>query len=67
MTIWSDCWTGTGGIASAEDAKAKAKATAISLIISHSSLDDPSRISPSLRPLVVVVHRKGGKPTLMAH
>jgi hypothetical protein len=33
-----------GGIASAEDATAKAKATAINLIIQVSSLDEPSRI-----------------------
>jgi hypothetical protein len=42
MTISSDCWMGTGGIASAEHAKPRAKATAINLIIT-SSLDEASR------------------------
>jgi hypothetical protein len=44
MTTWSDCWAGTGGIASAEEAMAKAKATASNLIIRVSSLDEPRRI-----------------------
>jgi hypothetical protein len=34
MTISSDCWTGTGGMACAKDVKARAKAIAINLLIS---------------------------------
>lgn len=33
MTNWSDDWVDTGGMACTEDAKAKAKETAINLII----------------------------------
>src|SRR5690349_8687222 len=39
MTTSSGCWRGTGGMACADDARASAKATAISLIICHSPVE----------------------------
>jgi hypothetical protein len=39
MTISSGCWMGARGIACAEDAKARAKATALNLIMASLPFD----------------------------
>jgi hypothetical protein len=50
MTILSGCWMGARGIACAEDAKARAKATALNLIIASLPFDFAKRGNLLFRP-----------------
>jgi hypothetical protein len=51
MTILSGCWMGARGIAWAEDAKARAKATALNLIIASLPFDIGQKWQPAFTTL----------------
>jgi hypothetical protein len=51
MTILSGCWMGARGIACAEDAKARAKATALNLIIASLPFDIGQKRQPAFSTL----------------